>query len=72
MHEQKLDVVGVADEEGLVAGGHHVAGLLVGTETNLQSEKSWPVSNPVFSSIVHAACFGLIGSSIAVVGSYVG
>ena len=35
MHEQKLNVLGVVDEEGLVAGGHHVAGLLVGTVTDL-------------------------------------
>lgn len=34
VHEQELDIVGVADEECLVAGGHHVAGLPVGTETN--------------------------------------
>lgn len=35
VHEQELNIVGVADEERLVAGGHHVTGLLVGTETNL-------------------------------------
>lgn len=40
VHQQKLNIVGVADKEGLVAGGHHVTGLLVGTETNLQSGKS--------------------------------
>lgn len=36
VHEQKLNIVDVVDEEGLVAGGHHVAGLLVGTIANLQ------------------------------------
>ena len=35
MHEEEVDVAGVVNEEGLVAGGHHVAGLLVGSETNL-------------------------------------
>lgn len=34
VHEEELDVLGVVDEESLVAGGHHVAGLLVGTETD--------------------------------------
>jgi hypothetical protein len=35
VHQQQLNVLGVADEEGLVAGGHHVASLLVGAETDL-------------------------------------
>lgn len=35
MHEQQLDVLGVVDEESLVAGGHHVLGLLVATVTDL-------------------------------------
>lgn len=35
MHQEELDVLGVVDEEGLVAGGHHVAGLLVGSITDL-------------------------------------
>lgn len=30
MHHQQLEVLDVVDEEGLVARGHHVAGLLVG------------------------------------------
>lgn len=34
VHEEKLDVGCVVDEESLVSGWHHVAGLLVGTETN--------------------------------------
>lgn len=34
MHEEELDVLGVVDEESLVAGGHHVTGLLVGTVTD--------------------------------------
>ena len=29
VHEEQLDVAGVLDEEGLVARGHHVTGLLV-------------------------------------------
>lgn len=35
MHQEELDILGVVDEEGLVAGGHHVAGLLVGAITDL-------------------------------------
>ena len=35
MHQEELDVLRVVDEEGLVAGGHHVAGLLVGSITDL-------------------------------------
>lgn len=34
MHQEQLNVLGVVDEESLVAGGHHVAGLLVATITN--------------------------------------
>lgn len=34
MHKEELDVADVVDEESLVAGGHHVAGLLVGSETD--------------------------------------
>ena len=35
VHEKELNVAGVLDEECLVAGGHHVAGLLVATVTDL-------------------------------------
>ena len=35
VHEKELNLGGVVDEESLVAGRHHVAGLLVGTVTNL-------------------------------------
>ena len=35
MHEEKVEVADVVDEEGLVAGGHHVAGLLVVAVANL-------------------------------------
>jgi len=35
VHKEELDVLGVADKEGLVAGRHHVAGLLVGAEADL-------------------------------------
>ena len=35
VHEEELDVLGVADEEGLVAGGRQEAGLLVGAEADL-------------------------------------
>jgi hypothetical protein len=36
VHHEQLDVVDVADEEGLVSRGHHVAGLLVGAIADLQ------------------------------------
>jgi hypothetical protein len=36
VHEEEFDIAGVVDEESLVAGGHHMSGLLVGSETNLQ------------------------------------
>jgi hypothetical protein len=35
VHQEELDVADVADDEGLVAGGHHVLGLLVGTVADL-------------------------------------
>ncbi len=38
MHEEELDVLDVADEEGLVARGHHVAGALVGAIANLERQ----------------------------------
>jgi len=35
VHEEKVELGSVVDEESLVAGGHHVAGLLVGSVTDL-------------------------------------
>ena len=35
MHQEEVDIAGVVDEEGFVAGGHEVAGFLVGAESNL-------------------------------------
>lgn len=35
MHEEEIDVAGVVDEEGLVARGHHVSGLLVRSISDL-------------------------------------
>lgn len=35
VHQEELNVLGVVDEEGLVAGGHHVAGLLVAAVADL-------------------------------------
>lgn len=40
MHEEELDVTGVLDEEGLVAGGHHVLGLLVATISDLHRQNT--------------------------------
>lgn len=34
VHQQELDILDVVDDEGLVAGGHHVTGLLVGAEAD--------------------------------------
>lgn len=39
VHKEKLDIVDVADEESLVAGGGHVAGLLVGAIADLKSHR---------------------------------
>lgn len=35
MHEEKIEVAGVIDEESLVAGGHHVTSLPVVAVTDL-------------------------------------
>lgn len=42
VHEQQLKVLDVADEEGLVARGGQVAGLLVGAEADLSRIASAP------------------------------
>lgn len=39
MHEEKVNVADVVDEEGLVARGHHVAGLLVGAVSDLHERR---------------------------------
>lgn len=39
MHEEKVDIAGVVDEEGLVAGRHQVAGFPVRAKTDLRSAK---------------------------------
>lgn len=44
VHEQEVNVVDVVDEEGLVARGHHVLGLLVGAIADLQSSQKHVVS----------------------------
>jgi hypothetical protein len=55
VHEEEVNVAGVANEEGLVAGGHHVAGLLVGAETNLcTSSASVPYSISGFAMVAKA------------------
>lgn len=40
VHEEEVDVTGVLDEEGLVAGGHHVLGLLVATVSDLYRQNA--------------------------------
>ena len=49
VHEEEVEVTGVVDKERLVAGGHHVAGLLVAAVTDLYRKKS-TVSVSVLSS----------------------
>ena len=39
VHQEQFNIVGVLDEERLVARRHHVAGLLVGTVSNLNPSK---------------------------------
>ena len=36
MHEEEIDVSDVVDKESFMARGHHMAGLLVGAETDLR------------------------------------
>lgn len=47
MHEQQLNIVDIVDEEGLVAGGDHVAGLLVGAVSDLYSQENQMISNVI-------------------------
>jgi hypothetical protein len=37
VHKEELDISGIIDEESLVAGGHHVAGFLVGAKSDLNN-----------------------------------
>lgn len=57
MHKEKFDILGVVHEEGLVAGGHHVAGLLVATVADL------PIS---LSAMIFFDCFCLPSGRIDV------
>lgn len=43
VHQEELDVVDVADQEGLVAGGRQVTGLLVGAIADLHNS---PIVSP--------------------------
>jgi hypothetical protein len=38
VHEEEIDIPGVINKERFVAGGHHVASLLVGAKADLQTE----------------------------------
>ena len=53
VHEEEVDLFGVVNQESLVAGGNHMASLLVGAETNLSEKPSATRSNPslYFSSL---------------------
>lgn len=37
VHKEQVEVAGVVDEEGFVAGWHHVTGLLVVSEADLRT-----------------------------------
>lgn len=57
VHQEQLHVLGVVDEEGLVAGGHHVTGLLVATITDLSNIASYQHSLLYFPfHVVFKAC----------------
>ena len=61
MHEEKVKLGKVVDEESLVAGRHHVAGLLVGTVTDLYKSNDSSVflllacfhNSPVHPDLIH-------------------
>lgn len=61
MHQEKIDVLDVMDEEGLVARGHHVASLLVRSEADLWVQ-ACQVSERAISGFtaVHALLFPLL------------
>jgi hypothetical protein len=40
VHEEEINISGVVDKESFVAGGYHVASLLVGAKTNLHGKCS--------------------------------
>ena len=50
VHEEEVEVTGVVDEESLVAGGHHVAGLLVAAVANLSENSTSATSSRKFST----------------------
>lgn len=57
MHKEELDILNVVHDESLVARGHQVAGLLVGTVTDLyiqssalHSQKPYPTTFPSLES----------------------
>lgn len=52
MHQEQLNVLDVADEEGLVAGGHHVAGLLVGAISDLKTSRISIINPPSIVTLV--------------------
>lgn len=60
MHEEKLDVLEVADKESLVAGGGQELGLLVGTIADLKSKSL--ATCPTSKHADHQRIFELSGS----------
>ena len=53
VHEEKVNIGDVVDNESLVAGGHHVAGLPVGAVSDL-SRVSAPIAFPNLVPIHHS------------------
>ena len=44
VHEEKVDVSGIMDDESFVAGGHQMPGFLIGTISNLSHGTSISLS----------------------------
>ena len=70
MHQEEVNIADVVDEESLVAGGHHVAGFLVRSETNLiiqsalssilQIRRSWQNQYFAFQLEIDAAMASIV------------
>lgn len=54
MHEQKVDIGHISDQECLVARGHHVTSLLVRAEADLQRSR-YQLSTTMFNAASRGA-----------------
>lgn len=59
VHQQQLNILNVVDEESLVAGGHHVAGLLVVSVSDLSLLAHQYVKLLLFICLRHALHGGI-------------